>query len=439
MQPYTFFNSSIKIYTLTLRTSPLTMKLSLKYMLAMASVLGMGITLMAPPFEAQVTLLLLCISIFLGACVSIFAKNALLYICITLFSVSLPITVLEAYYYIALNKNKNHFVHDRNFTPKAETPVTPQVSSAPVEAQTPAISVTHAEKKTPTINVQNNTLQEPLQRIRSKRLLKNDEVLYDVVYTLNAHGNRITPAHAQATKAVVFIGCSFTFGDGLQDNQTFPWRVSEKLGAQYQVFNLGISAHGTHHALSRLQEHMPHLAVYEQVYVFYTAIDDHTRRFKFGPRYEIQNNLAVRQGDYGPITYFWNNTSWEPWLKKSYLFNKIKEPLMDYLAPLSDKDQRLALMQALIATMQNDVLQKSPSRHFTVLAWPPHTFKTLAHLPKNIHVLNVENWLPHFSQEEFTPDSKYILRPGVDTHPTAYANELVSNALVNIIQERMAP
>ncbi len=400
-----------------------------KYIFLFFSLLCLIIVCLAQNLDAQISLLLFFVSLSLAICVNIFAKNILVYVFIVLFSFSFSLTLIEGYYYFALNENRNSFQHDWNHKPVASKKTSNQEKPAPVVAQT--------EKKDLRSNPQKASTQDHSVYIKVKRELENGKVLYDVVYTFNSQHYRITPAHEHAKKAVIFLGCSFTFGDGLEDHETFPWRVSEKLGKDYQVFNYGLSGNGTHHALNALQVNMEKFAAYDDIIVFYTAIDDHLRRFRHGPRYEIKDGLAVRNGDYAPISYFWNKPALEPWFKKSFLFYKIAEPLKDYLDPLFDKEKRVDFMQTLVTTMQNNLQKKYPKSRFVVLAWPPRTFELLEALPKNISLYNVEDWLPSFAAEEFKSGSKYVIYPGVDAHPTAYANELVSDALAKMIREQM--
>jgi hypothetical protein len=55
--------------------------------------------------------------------------------------------------------------------------------------------------------------------------LHDDEVIFDVVYTISAHGFRVTPGAGGTSGSagrVLFFGCSYTFGEGVEDDQTLP-------------------------------------------------------------------------------------------------------------------------------------------------------------------------------------------------------------------------
>ncbi len=53
------------------------------------------------------------------------------------------------------------------------------------------------------------------------RELRYDLELFDARYTLNAKNHRITPpANDKPLAGLMIFGCSFTFGYGLNDDQT---------------------------------------------------------------------------------------------------------------------------------------------------------------------------------------------------------------------------
>jgi lysophospholipase L1-like esterase len=66
---------------------------------------------------------------------------------------------------------------------------------------------------------------------------------YDVTYTIDADGRRVTPSPPHPRARIVFVGDSFTFGHGVEDDETFPAR----LGAAWpdvKVVNAGVNGWG---------------------------------------------------------------------------------------------------------------------------------------------------------------------------------------------------
>jgi hypothetical protein len=66
----------------------------------------------------------------------------------------------------------------------------------------------------------------------------NHKLFFDVVVTTDENGWRISPPAPQARQSIVFFGCSYTFGHGLNDTETFPYQTGEKGGGKYKTYNM---------------------------------------------------------------------------------------------------------------------------------------------------------------------------------------------------------
>jgi len=76
-------------------------------------------------------------------------------------------------------------------------------------------------------------------------------VAYSVEYTIGADGFRITPSAGDDTDLTFFMGGSFTFGEGLENNETLPYYFGETSGSA--VANFGFHGYGMHQALKILR------------------------------------------------------------------------------------------------------------------------------------------------------------------------------------------
>jgi len=99
----------------------------------------------------------------------------------------------------------------------------------------------------------------------------------DLIFTIGDDRLRTTgPKRSETLPGMAVIGGSTIFGYGLSDEQTFSWKLQERLG-NFQVFNLGVVAYGTYQswlALRRqIEKYEKNLSV-----VLYGFIDDHERR-----------------------------------------------------------------------------------------------------------------------------------------------------------------
>jgi len=69
----------------------------------------------------------------------------------------------------------------------------------------------------------------------------------DVIYSV-ANGERLTSNEPHSGPMIVATGCSFTFGQGINDADTWPWLLQEQL-PDYQVVNVAAMGYGTDQAL----------------------------------------------------------------------------------------------------------------------------------------------------------------------------------------------
>ncbi len=77
---------------------------------------------------------------------------------------------------------------------------------------------------------------------------------FTVTYTFGPDGYRITGPHPTGGPTVAIVGCSFTIGTGVNNDQAFPSVLQRDHWNDCQVRNLGVYGYGTAHALLQLQE-----------------------------------------------------------------------------------------------------------------------------------------------------------------------------------------
>jgi len=90
--------------------------------------------------------------------------------------------------------------------------------------------------------------------IRDHMYLKNGLELYDVEYSIDSIGRRITPRVCNdsiAVQDVLFFGGSYTFGAGVNDDETLPYYLS-KFAPEYRAFNYGFCGYGPQQMLELL-------------------------------------------------------------------------------------------------------------------------------------------------------------------------------------------
>jgi hypothetical protein len=89
------------------------------------------------------------------------------------------------------------------------------------------------------------------------------------------HTRRVTGQAKTAAPGLLFVGCSFTQGYGVEDQQTFASILDDELPSM-KVINFGTGGYGTYQSLLRLRDE---LRTRNDVgYIVYPFIDDHPAR-----------------------------------------------------------------------------------------------------------------------------------------------------------------
>lgn len=138
------------------------------------------------------------------------------------------------------------------------------------------------------------------RRYRHRREISDGRPLWDVHYSIGDVGLRLTPP--AEGEAVWFFGDSFTFGEGLEDAETFPWLFSELTGKQAR--NFAFRGYGAHQMLRLLETGLPHsIEPRPPRWIVYTGILDHVHRaagyipyHRNGPHYKVVEDIAVHDG-----------------------------------------------------------------------------------------------------------------------------------------------
>jgi hypothetical protein len=152
-------------------------------------------------------------------------------------------------------------------------------------------------------------LQDTSYSLTSTKILTSDStVVYDVVYTIS-DGLRLTPnSDTSARNYTIFLGGSFTFGEGVNDDETLPSYYGHFSGDSLNIINYGFHGYGPHQALAIVENRLldeVHPGPENRVDVFYLFIPDHIVRaggFKRwdrnGPWYEFEQGELRYKGNF---------------------------------------------------------------------------------------------------------------------------------------------
>lgn len=253
---------------------------------------------------------------------------------------------------------------------------------------------------------------------------KNGVPVYRITFQTDSNHLRITPdQNPQAGRYALFFGCSMTFGEGVQSDETLPYFFS-KTDSTYHAYNLAYSGYGPHHALSRLQHDSLRRFVTEPTGVgFYVFIPDHVNRVvqtltnygynRGNAPYYHHDGDSLRYGGLFRDGRKFRNRVYEVMLKS----NTLKLFNIGYPFRLSDADY--SLTADVLAATAREYRRQFGNDRFYVILYP--TTLPVGDFGQKLQARGV-NVLDY--SKLFDPTAKGYAIPD-DEHPTPTANRLL--------------
>ena len=154
--------------------------------------------------------------------------------------------------------------------------------------------------------------------------------IYSANYTIDRNLLRQTLS-CKKGPPVVFFGCSYTFGDGINDNDTLPQQFADMTHRRMRVLNLGFTGYGPQQFLREEETGRFDDAIGPdpKLFVFLTAVW-HAERTACkaywtarAPRYVLENGKLVYVGQCNPD----GPSLWlHDWLENTALYREFVEP-----------------------------------------------------------------------------------------------------------------
>lgn len=206
--------------------------------------------------------------------------------------------------------------------------------------------------------------------------LREGVTQYDVRYTFDDNGHRITPAANEKPEAdLLLFGCSYTFGYALENDETWAWRLSELLGPRWLVTNYAFMAFGAQQMLTLLEEKAisePEAPVREAVFL---AFQNHLYRFSgLFPvplkcvRYDLRNGQLVRDGFNSDSPYYFFSVTMPQTLKGSQAALQLSVWLTGKFIGL--ENERLTKIYLAMLEKSARLLREEYATDLTILLWP---------------------------------------------------------------------
>ncbi len=141
-----------------------------------------------------------------------------------------------------------------------------------------------------------------------KRWIESGDNIYSVRYGFR-NGRRSTHnSNLQSSNYTLFLGGSFVFGEGVNDDQTLPYFYNQHLTEKRNIRNYGLSGYGTHQVYTIAKHQIAQdlaLTDAQDVDVFYWFIIPHIWRTnglsiwdRDGPHYQLNNNQVEHLGSF---------------------------------------------------------------------------------------------------------------------------------------------
>lgn len=270
------------------------------------------------------------------------------------------------------------------------------------------------------------------EQFRSKStVIGTGEVVYDVTYTLDRHGFRYTETGGPGAETYLFFGDSFTFGEGLNEDQTIPAQFAKAMGGHVTPVNLGFGGFGPQDMLRLIETDGFVPAVTGPIKAaFYLAIADHSNRavgaypFNQGsPRYVFDSSGQLRfTGRYADRWEVRLLNQLDNWVGLPRL---IAVSIRRHSAPDSE---RVELAAAIIARSVH-LLRERHHVDLRVLLWdnPDTSDLEAALLRRQIGATRLSDVVGQLDRPGFR------ILPPYETHPSALADREIAQWLAREI------
>jgi len=254
---------------------------------------------------------------------------------------------------------------------------------------------------------------------------KDETVIYDSIYTTYPNGFRYTKCNLNSSENYIFLGCSFVFGDGLNDEQTLPYYFSKLMNFEKNVLNCGISGHSSNRAISILESDIINNFIGKNSktkYIVYSLMYDHINR-----NFRITSCGVDPKDNYIYINNKWGRV-WQPFgqikiiFAGSYIFNKI-------VSNIIDKYNRQYYEEYMIKSLQRikEITETKYKSKFIILAW---LFDINSVFVGKLKKTNLDViYLPQYFKS-----NEYKIKE--DCHPNSKANEELAQILMNHINKK---
>ena len=260
---------------------------------------------------------------------------------------------------------------------------------------------------------------------RSRRFTP-ERMIFDVTYSVSEEGTRKTKGDPLGP-TWLFMGCSRTFGHGVNDDETLPARFAEELGFKANVVNLAFLGYGPHQMLRMLELGRLGGAKAPVQRVVYQAIPFHVARAGGrgiwdlrGPSFVLSGDTVVHTGPFRTaqqarrMQFVWKSVIAKRVMNRWYSDPNIGDDEIERYGRIVERSARIA--------------KEKLGADFTVVFWDldtPVARRVLARLEQTgLDVVPVSSFIPrkewprvHFPLDDHpNPEGHIRLSKGLAEH-----------------------
>jgi len=258
------------------------------------------------------------------------------------------------------------------------------------------------------------------------------DLIYDVTYDTNEDALRVGPPETGESPrdCVFFFGCSYTFGEGVENDETLPYRVGVKAAGRYSARNFAYSGYGPHQMLAAIESGLvDRTARCDPKVAIYQSHPHHVARAagkwwwdRHGPAYAIREDGRVER-----VGSFADRAAESTWSTELLRNSPMAQQLFDR-SPVDIDDIRL--FQGIVQRSRDLLAERYPGIEFHILHWdieaPPVYRDGWTGDGISIHLLSAV--LP-FDRSGWEHE---LLLPH-DVHPTARTHALIADYVVESV------
>lgn len=253
--------------------------------------------------------------------------------------------------------------------------------------------------------------------------INEQELIFDYVQETYSNGFRYTKSNLDAKEGFVFLGCSFTYGHGVKDEDTLTYQFAKFYDFERFIINCSCGGRGTNFSFSVMDSDVIYKFINKNQkvnYFIYSAMEDHINR-NFNIRtfniaddaYIVKNGkLSVVKEPLGVLKKLF---------QKSYIFNK-------FFLNIINKRNKIYYEQYFIEKLleMNKLAKEKYDSEFIVIIWPGFQNRVIKQLENlDLNIIFLDNKFE---------DYKYKLKN--DGHPNGLANKEIAQILFDYINNK---